>query len=177
MSIAGSSSQRGIGLVLLFVGGLATLPANHGVALGREESRRAFGEGERCGLALDNGTTAVSLLGDDVAEGDVIVADLEFDGESTAIASGTVRSPVSGSWSGGVRVRKGSQQLVGFVVNGRGLATVERVVVSDGSRLCFRQAHVCVELMEVCMDAERRWGDNGLSFVGDGVGGCGISVC
>ena len=123
-----------------------------------------------------NSTAAVWLFGNDVTESDIVVADLELDGESTTIASGAAWTPVPCSRSGGICADEGSQQLVGFVVYGGCLAAVEGVVVGDGTRLGFRKLHIHIEEMEVCADAEWGGGDDGLPFVCDGVGGLCVGI-
>ena len=114
------SVHRGIGRVAFLVAGLGLFPARLRTNLRRDEGGGAVGEVEAAQFALDAqalGFLALPLLTwDGVAEGDVVVRDLEDDAEALMVFVLNVDDGLRGLV--GMRRGLGATHLVSVAYNG-----------------------------------------------------------
>ena len=85
MSVLGALGEGDVEPVELFVAGLAALPADHRVALRREESRRPLREPEGAGLPEHPYASRFGVFRDQVAEGRVVGGQVPFDVQRPAL--------------------------------------------------------------------------------------------
>ena len=112
MAILRRLGHRSIPDIELLIAGLGALPPDHGIALRGEEGSGAIGETEAGSFGGDTHSTRFTLLGQEIAEGDIVVAHTKFHLKLLVARSG-----------------KGGQQTVGDIVYLGLLAAVEAILL------------------------------------------------
>ena len=147
-TVLGRSSHRFIGYIFLLVARLGTHPAYHRVTLWRKERggrRRKIKAGR---FLFNYHTGRFAILRHLVAEGNVVITQLEHDVQFLLL-----------------RIFKGYSQLIGRIVYRRTLDTVLRVRLFHLVCLLTDKAHLTAEVANIGYKAERRILQDGFSVV------------
>ena len=147
-TILGRGSHRFIRHIFLFVARFGTHPTNHRVTLRRKERggrRRKIKAG--C-LLFNDHAGSFAILRHLVAEGNVVITQLEHDVQFLLL-----------------RIFKGYSQLVGRIIHRRTLDTVLRIGLFHLICLLPDQAHLTAEVANIGYKAERRILQDGFSVV------------
>ena len=142
-------SHRFIGHIFLFVARFGTHPTNHRVTLRRKEGGSGRRKVKARRFLFNDHAGRFAILRHLIAEGNVVVAQLEHDVQFLLVG-----------------IFKGYSQLVGRIIYRRTLDTVLRVRLFHLVRLLTDKAHLTAEVADIGYKAKGRILQHGLSIVG-----------